>query len=216
MNCITLKPQLALAALGDLSSPEQEAVQAHCDQCPACAAELRALRATLQVLTDAGPTAVVGVNVTAIHQAEAQRQARAARRWRRTAFGLSAAAAVVIGILGLSRLEWRWDAQQLVIRWGTPGAVEENKSNVVGTTPLRVQPEEDAERRLARLEQLVLALADDAHGFTTQLDQQQGRDRQTAEAVVQLARQLDDLRHETRRDRAGLYAALNAQAPTKE
>lgn len=218
MTCTTLKPQLALAAGGDLAGDELLTVERHCEQCPACAEELKALRTTLQALTDAGPAAIARVDLAAIYQDEARRQARSARRWRRAALGLSAAATLLLGLFGLSRLELRWDAQQLVVRWGDrPDAREKSSPAFVGIAAPNVKALDDAESRLARLEELVLALDEDAHGLDTQLSRQQRRDRQTAEVLVQLAKQLDDLRQETRRDRAGLYAALNAQAtPSKE
>jgi hypothetical protein len=206
MTCDTVRPQLPLAASGDLAAEQLPEIQRHCDACPACAAELKGLQATLQALTDAGPMATATVDIAAIYQTHAQQQTRSLRRWRRTAFALGAAASLLIGLFAVTRLEWQWDAQQLVLRWGP----EEQKPSpeVVAAAAQPVPFKENAETRLARLEELVLALVDDNQGLDTQ---QQRRERLTADALLQLARQLEDLKQETRRDRAGLYAALNAQ-----
>jgi hypothetical protein len=217
MNCTNLKPQLPLAATGDLSSSELLLIQQHCDQCPGCATELKALQATLQVLTDAGPLAVAQLDVAAVYQDEVQRQARTMRRWRRTALGLSAAAALLLGLFGLSRLEVRFAPEQVVLRWGASVVEEKAVPMFVPPPAPTVAVSEDAETRLTRLEELVLALADDTQGLGSRLSRQERRDRQAADVLAHLARQLDDLRQETRRDRAGLYAALNGQySPNQE
>jgi hypothetical protein len=213
MICDSIKPLLPLLATGDLTGEEVEQVHRHCDHCPACTAELKTLHAVLQTLTDASPTSQVQVEVADIYRAEATRQTRATRRWRWSALSLAAAAALLLGLFGLARLEFHLNGQQLVVRWGALSNEKSPAAVVVSQQPA-VTPAEDAATRLARLEELVLALAGNDRGQDSQLSRHQ---RLTDDALRQLAAQLDDLRHETRQDRAGIYAILNANtSSTKE
>jgi hypothetical protein len=215
MTCDRIKELLPLAASGDLAGEELLPVQRHCDACPACRAELRALQMTLRALTEADPKVGARVEVADIYRAEAARQAKSIRRWRWSALSFAAAAALLLGLFGLTRLELRLDGRQLVVRWGaTPESSQKPQHDLVASGPPAVTPTEDAATRVARLEELVLALAQNARGLDTQLTQQQ---RLTEDALNQLATQLEELRQEMKQDRAGIYALLNANtSSTKE
>jgi hypothetical protein len=70
---------------------------------------------------DAPPAPAVRVDTARIYADAAQIQQRHMRRWRSAAVALLGAAAVLVLVLGL-KLEVRFEAQQLVVRWGSAPA----------------------------------------------------------------------------------------------
>jgi Putative zinc-finger len=157
MTCDELRPLLPLAEYGDLTGPEAERVGAHLGDCPACRAEADAVRRTRAAL-NALPVPEVAVPATTVFQAEAARQARALRRWRRGAITAAALAAGLLGVL-LIRPEVRVDDGALVVRWSEPAPAPPTVVYVPHPVPDPGQAE-----RLDVLAQLVRSLAEDAEG----------------------------------------------------
>src|SRR5262245_57290480 len=118
MTCDQVRPILPLAAYGDLSELENEAVRAHLTICPACRSEAEAIgrvRTSLESL----PPPEVTISVAGILRAESAEQMRRARRWRRATIAAGALAACVLAIL-LIRPDIRIDDGALVVRWREP------------------------------------------------------------------------------------------------
>ncbi len=111
MNCEQVRELLPLHAYGDLAGAECAAVESHVSQCAACRTELAA-PSRVRLMLKESPTA--RVNVAAIQRSESDRLRRAARRLRVAALiGLAAAL-----LLAATRLEFRFDHHQLIVRWG--------------------------------------------------------------------------------------------------
>ncbi|HKB01850.1 MAG TPA: zf-HC2 domain-containing protein [Gemmataceae bacterium] len=161
MTCDELHPLLPLAIYGDLTGPEADTAAAHLRDCPACRAEAEALRRTRAAL-DAVPAPEVAIPATAVIRAEAARQVRALRRWKRAAV---AAAALAAGLLVavLVRPEIRVDDGALVVRWKDSPS---NPPPAVVYVPQPVRDTDQAER-LELLTKLVRALAEQAEGRDT-------------------------------------------------
>lgn len=98
---------------------------------------------------DAAPApAPPPVDVGAIYQAAFDRQARLARRWRRAAGGGLLAAAGLLVVAVLPRLEVRCDNNELAVRWGPPAPV------VVAPVPPPPPPPAPDPRLLAQVKEL--------------------------------------------------------------
>jgi hypothetical protein len=116
MNCTEARTRLHAVVYGDLGPADALEVEKHCASCTVCRKErdaLQELRHTLDTL----PAPTTHVNLSRLYADAATLQQRQLRRWRRAAVALLGAAAVLLVVLGL-RLEFRFDAQQLVVRWG--------------------------------------------------------------------------------------------------
>ncbi len=128
MTCHDVKRHLPLLLYGDLEAAPRAQVEAHLSACASCRDEHAALAATRQALASAA-TPAVEVDVTRILQRAGGAAATTAKRWRRLAIGLSAAAAVLVAVL-LVRLEIRFEGHQLVLRWGTPPTQEVRPASI--------------------------------------------------------------------------------------
>ncbi len=115
MNCTDVRAVLPLLIYGE-PNPQDTAVRMHLANCPECRRELEALQGVRRLLDDA-PAPHVAVDLPQLHRSLAERQVRRERRWRRVALALGALAAVLLFAIGL-RLEVRWEANQLTLRWG--------------------------------------------------------------------------------------------------
>jgi hypothetical protein len=201
MTCDELRPLLPLAVYGDLTGPESEAAAAHLGGCPACRVEADALRRTRAAL-DAVPSPEVAVPAAAVFRAEAARQARALRRWKRAAVAATALAATLLVAL-LARPEIRVDGGALVVRWKDPAPPEP-------TVVYVPQPAADPQQaeRLEALAQLVRAFAEAA----------EARDRDRRAEIVALRTRFDVLAvqgqarwQDIQRDMGVLYRAQFAR-----
>ncbi len=218
MTCANIENFLPLAATEALSHTERQQVHDHCQACSACAQEWHALQRTLHLLTEGSPCATARVDVAAILSTETQRCQKRIKRWRSVAIGVTAAASILLATLAFTRLEFRWEEKQFTICWGTPQASPAPaQPSPTKESPALANLTDQWEARFSRVEKLVLLISDDMQAVQTQESQLDRRGRQTAEFVNLLARQLDDLRQETRRDRSALYAAMQpTQQPGKE
>jgi anti-sigma factor RsiW len=155
MTCDQVRPLLPLAAYGDLSGAEEEAVRGHLADCSACRAEGEAIQ-RLRTNLDAVPPPEVSVSVAAILRAESADQARRVRRWRRVAIAAGALAASVLTVL-VVRPDIRIDDGALVVRWREPST--QSPQAVV-----RVEQPARDDQRVDLLVKLVRAMAEDAEG----------------------------------------------------
>ena len=118
MNCEEARAHLVDLTCGALSDGDAVAVEEHVQQCAACREELKVLGHTCRLLALA-PMPPVRVDVAAIYRTAAAEEARRRRRWRRVAVaGLAAAAALFVVVM--TRLEFRVEAHQFIVRWQTP------------------------------------------------------------------------------------------------
>lgn len=120
MNCTDVRAALPLLIYGE-PSPQDAALREHLAACPACRREQEALVRVRRLLDDAAVPRVA-VDLPQLQRAAVERQMQRVRRWRRIAVALGGIAAVLLLALGL-RLEIRFDADQLVVRWGDPPLV---------------------------------------------------------------------------------------------
>ncbi len=126
MNCSQIRQRLAELVYGDLAPPEAREIEAHLSSCPACRKEQRAL-AGVRSLLDCDGTVSVPADVAAIYRRAADTQRRRARTWRRAAMATLGAAAAVLIVAMVLRLEIRADARQVVIRWGAQADLSERQ-----------------------------------------------------------------------------------------
>jgi len=201
MTCDELRPLLPLAVYGDLTAPEADAADAHLGGCPACRAEADALRRTRSAL-DAVPSPEVAVPAAAVLRTEAARQARALRRWKRSALAAATLAAGLL-IVFLVRPEIRVDGGALVVRWKDPAPPQPNIVYVPQPPPDPQQAE-----RLDALADLVRAFAEAA----------EARDRDRRAEIVALRTRFDVLAvqgqarwQDIQRDMGVLYRAQFAR-----
>jgi hypothetical protein len=203
MNCPEVHACLPALAYGDLGPAEAARAEEHLAKCPECRREWVGLCAVRRLLGAAAAPAV-SVDVAAVYRQAAERQARAARRWRRIAcaacVGLAAAVALAVGL----RLEVRVEEQQVVLRWGIPPALPAPPAPPA-PVPVSPRPAPDAtEEQLRILGELVQALAADVRGRDER--QQQEIDalrRQVQEVHLQSVRRWED----AQRDFTALYQA---------
>jgi hypothetical protein len=198
MICADCRDLLPLHLYGDLSDADRAAVAAHVASCGACRAELDALAATRAAL-DAMPAPAVAVDLNRIYRFEAERQQRAARRWRVAALVGIAAAVLVLAM----RLDIRADARQLTVRWGRPEPVPAPPEQVVIVRTETVSSP-DLDERLNVLTALIHALAANV----------ETGDRERVAELVRLRGELANMRQqgdqrwtETGRSVSALYAA---------
>jgi hypothetical protein len=204
MNCPDVRACLPALAYGDLGPAETARVEEHLARCPECRREWAGLRAVRRLL-DAAPAPEVSVDVAAVYRRAAERQARAARRWRRVGcaacVGLAAALAVAVGL----RLEVQVGEQQVVLRWGLPPAPPAPPAPPPpAPTPPRPAAPDATEERLRLLGELVQALAADVRGRDDRQQQDiEALRRQVQEVQQQSVRRLED----AQRDLDALYQA---------
>jgi hypothetical protein len=205
MNCTETRPLLPSLLYSDLSASLAVQVEAHRATCPACTAEFEALRQVRGAL-DAVPAASATVDLAQLYRDAAQRHQRSLRRLRRVCVVVVACAAAVVLIVGLSRLEVRFEGHQVVVRWGAPPPLPESPPAAV-PAPLAVEPSQriaEIEDRINLLGELVQALSADADRRSV------GRDDEIVtlrREIRDLQEQLTQLRLATDRDVAALYAA---------
>src|ERR1051326_1505686 len=168
MNCPQVRENLGLLVYGDVSPAARPELEVHLTTCPACQREYAALATVRQQLGSvAAPE--VRVDLYRILERAALEQQRRLRRWRRAAVLVSGLAALFAFLAFGLRLEARWEAHQLVLRWGTPPVPVEE------APPVRVEPQpapvtepksdlklaQDAHGQVETLSKVIHALVDD-------------------------------------------------------
>jgi hypothetical protein len=119
MNCTEVRARLAEYLYADLDPGAQVALDHHLTSCDSCRREVKALQGVSRLL-DSVPATTTSVDLPALYRELALRQTRRARRWKIAAAAVTAAAAVIAACAFGLRCEFRWEPQQLVIRWGAP------------------------------------------------------------------------------------------------
>jgi hypothetical protein len=210
MSCSPIRERLAEFVYGDLTPAEAREVEEHIRSCPACRREHAAVVGVRSLLDRTGIPAVP-TDLPGIYRRAAELQGRRARAWRRAGMGILGAAAAVVIVTMLLRLEVRADARQLVIRWGAPAELP--KSPIA---PLHVQPAV-ASRSSSEIQGELDILSELIQGLT---EQQEVRDRQSAQDLVWFRAQFDELRRQTvqhwmatERDVAALCSTQLNQTP---
>jgi len=201
MQCHDARPLLPLHAYGDLSVAETEALEQHLAQCPSCRSELAAFRKLRQELSSL-PAPAGAVDLPGIYQDRLARARRRSRFWQ-LAGGL---AVVACALLLLMHLEVRVNAQQLVVRWGQPEPVIQERviPQVVQAGPSSPEPSQEVLERLRLMDELIHALADSV----------EVNDQKRSGDLLQLQRELAALQRrtelqfvETHQDVDALYTA---------
>jgi hypothetical protein len=186
MSCSPIRERLAEFIYGDLTPTEAREVEEHLRSCPACRREQAALVGVRSLLDRAG-TRAVPVDLPGIYQRAAESQERRTRLWRRAGIAILGAAAAVLIVTMLLRLEVRAGAGQVVIRWGP---TELPKAPIA---PLDVQPAVASGSSFEIRSELDI-LSELIQGLT---EQQEIRDRQGAQDRAWFRAQLDELRRQT-------------------
>ena len=202
MNCTQAQDQLPGLLYGDLRSEDKAALEEHLAGCSTCRREYAALSGVRKLL-DRVPAPDIRLDLAALYRQAADRQARRVRFWRSTAIASCGAAAALVAIALLLRMEFRLESHQLVLRWGSgsAGATETPfPEKLVQARPASPQTEE----QLRLLSQLIHALADTVE--TRDLRQQQEFIQLRAE-LADLQRRTAQWRRDTERDVGALYTA---------
>jgi hypothetical protein len=160
MNCTRARGLLAALVYGDLPPAQTAAVEKHLAGCAACIREWHGLQEVRRLLDDA-PAPAVRVDVQRLYREATARQQRSARGWRRAAVALLAVAAAALLVLGL-RLEVRWEAHQVTLRWGTPEVAPAPPSPLAELSPREAKRLHPTAEDVQLLRELIHALAADA------------------------------------------------------
>lgn len=205
MNCTQARHHLPALIYGDLTPSEKTAVENHLEKCLSCRQEYTALRQTRELLNRvSAPEALVDVPL--LYRRAVDRQMRGARFGRRTAVLWCGAAAALVVIALVCRMEVRLQPHQVVLRWSSLPAAQEEPPSPPEARVAKVENHSstEIEEQLQLLSQLVHALADSA----------EARNFRQRQEVVQLRAELRDLqwrtaqwRKDTERDVGALYTA---------
>lgn len=202
MTCNRARELLPLLLYDELPPEEAAELRGHLQQCAGCQQELTALGGVRQALDAASVVPAATVDLGRIYAQASQRQQRQLRRWRRVAVLVTAAAALLLLVLGL-QLEARWEGHQFVVRWGAPPAP-------VAVAPVPVPPPSAARPAAVGAEdiQLVKGL------IQVLMTDMQDRDQRQQRALARLQLHLDALQRQqqqrwvaTERDLSALYTA---------
>jgi anti-sigma factor RsiW len=158
MNCTRARALLAALVYGDLPPAQTAAVEKHLAGCAACNRERHDLQEVRRLLD--APAPAVRVDVQRLYREATARQQRSARRWRHAAVTLLAVAAAALFVLAL-RLEVRWEAHQVTLRWGTP-EVAPAPAPVPELSPREAKRLPPTAEDVQLLRELIHALAADA------------------------------------------------------
>ena len=225
MNCTRARDKLPLLLYGDLDEQEAVAVQIHLVQCEACRVERTEL-ARIRRLLDTKPAASIDVDLQRLYREAAEVHPRRPRSRRRAVLVAVGTAAVVLVAFAMN-LEFRLDADQLIVRWGNPPSAADHpgQHHTADKSPgpamkveqpelVQVHSEHAAmEDQVELLTQLVRALAADS----------ETRDQRYGNSIASLERQLDELELawqrrwlSAERSDAALYAAIFRPRETGE
>jgi anti-sigma factor RsiW len=200
MNCTQVRDSLPLLLYGDLKPDEADAIHKHLGGCQGCQGEYAALQRLRQAL-DRLPAPAVEVQLPRVYAGAARLQEKRLRRWRRVAL-LSLAVAAVVLLALLLNLEVRWDAQQVVLRWGAPPPVPALAAQPQPPiAPAREGPAAPITAEEIRLvKELIHALADDA----------ESRDQQQRQTVLALHTRLEEIRRQMQQRSVALEHDVHA------
>jgi hypothetical protein len=209
MTCTEARPLLPALLYGDLPLREAALVRAHLGRCESCRREEAALAEVCHLL-DTLPAPEAAVDLGQLYRDAARGSARPRPRGGRGAYAVLAAAAAVMLLVLATRLELRFEAEQLVIRWGPPpAAAPPAPPPPEPPVTLAAPPTPEVEERLRLLGDLVQALAADA-------DRRDARQQQELEAlraqILAAQQQMAQLRQSFDRDVAALYSAQFPEA----
>jgi putative zinc finger protein len=206
MNCTPFRERLPELLYNNLPSADASAIQAHLIACLGCRHEFAELERARQAL-DIVAVPSITVDISRLMQQAAALDQRRARRWRRatlTVCGLAAALLLVV----LLRMEIRFDAHQLVLRWGSAPPPEAHQNpppepSVIVQREIVSSPDVEEQLRVIR---------DTLHALAGSLDT---RDIQLRQTLGQLETRLETLRlqdgrrwNDTERNVAALYKAV--------
>ena len=167
MNCSQARAQLPALLYGDLRPEEAGPVQAHLASCAACRGEAAALQQVRHAL-DTLPVPPLHLDLSGLYREAAVREKQRRRRWRRAAVLLAVASAAALVFVFRSSWELRLERYQVVLRWGSPPAVDAplrpapaqpSAEHALGGTP---PGPGEVEERLRLLTDVVQAIATDA------------------------------------------------------
>src|SRR5260370_39931363 len=116
MNCTPFRERLPELLYSNPPPADVSAIQAHLTACPGCRQELAELEHMHKAL-DAVAVPPVTVDISRLLQQAAALDHRRTRHWRRSTIVVSGLAAALLLVV-LLRMEVRFDAHQLVVRWG--------------------------------------------------------------------------------------------------
>jgi hypothetical protein len=214
MNCADVHARLASFAYGDLAEAEANQIREHLKRCSACEQQRLAI-SEAQRLLDAVPAPAIAVNLPKLYRDVAADHRRQVRRWRIAAWA-GLAAALLVAILLVSRLEVRVDANQVVLRWGAAPAMPElhehppapHSPEPVVAAPQMSTAEIDQQLRMLR--ELVQAVSNDSD----MRDERRQREITALQGRMHgLEQQMTQLRLATQREVAALSSA---QIPEKQ
>lgn len=207
MNCSQARDQLPALLYDGLAPADATLVQTHLGGCPVCRQEFAESQRVRCALNNV-PVPPVSVDVSRVFQQAAALQQRRARRWRSATVAVCGLAAALLLVV-LLRLEFRFDAHQLVVRWAdspqeqTPIPLPTPEPTVIVRREVVTNPEVEEQLRVIR---------DTLHALAGSLDT---RDAQFRQAVGQLETRLESLRmqdgrrwSENDRNFAALYNAV--------
>jgi hypothetical protein len=210
MNCADARPHLPALLYGDLQADVAQRVQAHLASCAACREECQALQGVSRLL-DTLPAPGVEVDLGRLYRTAALQQDRRLRRWRRLAVAALGAAAAVLLLAFLARVEMRFEPHQFTLRWGTPPPIPVRPQPA--PSPPREEPvvvaasyvpSPELEEQLSILGELVQTLSSEA-------ELRDDRSRKDLAAihlqVRSLQLQIAQLRLTVEKDLSALYAA---------
>jgi hypothetical protein len=184
MNCPKAIGHLPALLYEDLAPELKAPLEEHLANCSACKHELTALRGVMRLLGSV-PAPEARIELPQLYRKAALRQERRLRSWRRTAAGITVAAAVMLTLVLGTRLEARVEAHQLVLRWGQPPPLPDPlplpqmQPNPVPEPKAQVLPVAD-DHQLRLLSELIRALADRVQT----LERQQRRDELNMESQL--------------------------------
>jgi hypothetical protein len=207
MNCNEARELLPALLYDNLPPENADAVRAHVTGCPACRQEFAELE-RVRIVLDAVAVPAVSVDVSRVFQQAAALQQCRARRWRRAAVAACGLAAALLLVV-LLRLELRFDANQLIVRWGE---VPQEQPLVQQPTP---EPKVIVQREIVpnpEIDEQLRVLRDTVHALAGSLET---RDAQLRLVLDQMGTrfatlQMQDSRRWSENDRqfAALYRAV--------
>ena len=121
MRCQELTELILLLAYDELEVADEARVQEHLAGCPACRAELSALRGTQQLL-DLAPARQTQVDLAAVCLRIANRERRSRTLWR-WSLGITSLAASLLALASVRLLHLEFAPGRMVVAWQQPAPV---------------------------------------------------------------------------------------------
>jgi hypothetical protein len=182
MNCDCVRNKLACLIYGDMPADEAAAIEKHLAECANCRHERQALiraKGALDLLPASSPE----INMASFYRRLANEQNRRARLWRRAALAVASAAAVLIAIFGMSRLEFQVDRGHAVIRWGPSSPVPDSDTRPPAAIQTTALPASQESTRLAALEQRLRLVSELIHALAENVESLDQREHEDAARI---------------------------------